>query len=581
MFLAVSVLALPPAAAILSPLHIPSENPLSCSAGRHEGRPTPGWWNDVYPVVIRHLDEFPPDIDIPFLGAWIENETDGRHGVLSKFGEVGYFQLHLDEIGSLIGHRADNIDKSTVPWRPVGPVAAVVAEIQTNPDASMRWGAALLSDYDQRLTKLGVPRDTNLYYGLMKAMHWSPSRTPKWARHVRARLGFWPTTYAHFLEVAQALHEGRLEPSLDKPLPPKLPSCTPTKILRRRDAFTGTVGIGSNGAQWWGAFAEYAVLPLAPMARVLYEWGFGQAMPPHGFVTPPLGQPLFPLPPECPPQMQYYPGADPAKYDISGCRLTPWSSLPPAAIGPRESPFGARASPLCPVRSELGLGFGVTPTFMPTGFLDPVPGAVARWGWGDSRAYRGGWHEGLDFPAPDGFPVFSAHGGIVTRASVTGGANTGQWVTIADAPTLEAAHADDYAWQSQYMHLSKILVAVGQPVFPGQLVGLIGGTGTTSGRPHLHFAINLNEALLPQYIARYGAPTTGFGRKRGRFVGVPAEPLIPTEYHAHIREMAALRNVVMYTAPIAIGLSWGKIAGLTALLALATAGTAYALQRAT
>ena len=449
---------------------------------------------------------------------------------MSKYGEVGYFQLHLDEIGSLIGHRTGNIDKSTVPWRPIGPVASVVTAIQADPDASMRWGGALLSNYDHRLTKLGVTRGTDLYYGLMKAMHWSPSRTPKWAKQVRARLGFWPTTYAHFLEVAKALHEGRLEAVLDTPLPPKLPSCTATNLLRRqKEAFGMPSGVRSNGAQWWGAFVEHTVLPLAPFARTVYDWGFGQAMSPHGFVT-------------------------------------------------HGAPLGACAPPLCAVRSDFG--FGAAPTFMPRVFLDPVPGVVAQWGWGDSRAYRGGWHEGLDFPAPAGFPVFSAHGGVVTRASVTGGANTGQWVTIADAPTLEAARADDHAWESQYMHLSKILVAVGQPVFPGQLVGLIGATGTTSAKPHLHFALNLHEALLPQYAARYGTPTTGFGRKRGRFIGVPAEPLIPTEYSAHARKMAALRNVVMYAVPVA-ELSWGKIAGLAGLFAVGIAGTAYALQRAT
>ena len=51
-----------------------------------------------------------------------------------------------------------------------------------------------------------------------------------------------------------------------------------------------------------------------------------------------------------------------------------------------------------------------------------------------------------------------------------------------------------------YGHLSKFLVRRGQKVLRGQLIGLIGSTGKSTG-PHLHYEVHKNgEKLNPAYF---------------------------------------------------------------------------------
>jgi murein DD-endopeptidase MepM/ murein hydrolase activator NlpD len=46
-----------------------------------------------------------------------------------------------------------------------------------------------------------------------------------------------------------------------------------------------------------------------------------------------------------------------------------------------------------------------------------------------------------------------------------------------------------------YFHLDKILVQQGEKVIKGQVVGLLGATGRSTG-PHLHFGIRINGARI-------------------------------------------------------------------------------------
>jgi murein DD-endopeptidase MepM/ murein hydrolase activator NlpD len=96
------------------------------------------------------------------------------------------------------------------------------------------------------------------------------------------------------------------------------------------------------------------------------------------------------------------------------------------------------------------------------------------------------FHEGLDFSANAGAPIFAAAGGIVSAAETM--PDYGKIVIVSHGSGLE----------TRYAHTSKILVKVGDRVEKGQVVALVGNTGRSTG-PHLHYEIRLNgNALDPR-----------------------------------------------------------------------------------
>ena len=92
-------------------------------------------------------------------------------------------------------------------------------------------------------------------------------------------------------------------------------------------------------------------------------------------------------------------------------------------------------------------------------------------------------HTGLDLAAPAGTPVRAIAGGTVVSAGWQG--SYGNMVTI--------EHSDGL--QTRYAHLSEIKVAVGDSLARGDVLGLCGATGNTTG-PHLHFEVLVNDEFV-------------------------------------------------------------------------------------
>lgn len=112
-------------------------------------------------------------------------------------------------------------------------------------------------------------------------------------------------------------------------------------------------------------------------------------------------------------------------------------------------------------------------------------------------AYNGNGHNGIDFRAPVGTPVFSVLEGTVQE--VNQGAvkycQYGKWVLV----------KHDNGLTSLYAHLSSISVGKGQRVSAGQTVGLAGDTGYATG-PHLHMTLYVSSAVqFKQYTCNSGA----------------------------------------------------------------------------
>lgn len=107
-------------------------------------------------------------------------------------------------------------------------------------------------------------------------------------------------------------------------------------------------------------------------------------------------------------------------------------------------------------------------------FLWPVAGRTRissgfgiRWGH---------MHKGIDIPAPTGTPVRAAHGGSVVAAGYHN--SCGNYVQL----------VGDNGLFTNYFHLSKILATPGQTVQEGEVIGLVGSTGNSTGA-HLHFEV--------------------------------------------------------------------------------------------
>ena len=108
---------------------------------------------------------------------------------------------------------------------------------------------------------------------------------------------------------------------------------------------------------------------------------------------------------------------------------------------------------------------------------------TSNYGW---RWQRG--HHGVDIRLATGDPVHSAFGGVVRVASRMGG--YGNCVVVRHPNGLETL----------YGHLSKINVQPNQPVAAGDIIGLGGSTGNSTG-PHLHFECRfLYQTFDPEWI---------------------------------------------------------------------------------
>lgn len=81
-------------------------------------------------------------------------------------------------------------------------------------------------------------------------------------------------------------------------------------------------------------------------------------------------------------------------------------------------------------------------------------------------------HLGTDYAAPTGTPIYATAAGTVVESRYK--SNNGHFVKI--------KHNSTYT--TQYLHMSKRLVRVGQKVRQGQLIGKVGSTGLASG-PHV------------------------------------------------------------------------------------------------
>lgn len=111
-------------------------------------------------------------------------------------------------------------------------------------------------------------------------------------------------------------------------------------------------------------------------------------------------------------------------------------------------------------------------------------GAISGFGYRIHPIYKiRKMHSGIDFTAPIGTPIYATGDGIVAAASSERG--YGNRILISHG----------YGYTTKYAHMSKFKVKKGQRVKRGDVIGLVGNTGASTG-PHCHYEVFKNGKVI-------------------------------------------------------------------------------------
>src|SRR5690625_365886 len=149
---------------------------------------------------------------------------------------------------------------------------------------------------------------------------------------------------------------------------------------------------------------------------------------------------------------------------------------------------------------------GRFPGYASGGLVRPVNGRLTS-GFGASRGRYP--HAGVDWAVPVGTPVRAALAGTALGYQPPG--RTGRYVFLA-----HPGNRNTY-----YGHLSRPMVSAGDQVAKGQVIGLSGNTGRSTG-PHLHFETWTGGKPVDPMKYMGGLPASASGGDGGGF-----DPLAP------------------------------------------------------
>ena len=151
--------------------------------------------------------------------------------------------------------------------------------------------------------------------------------------------------------------------------------------------------------------------------------------------------------------------------------MTSWSATP--APAPLKTRSGVNSGSRAPLYISSPFGWR----------SDPIKGARRQ-------------HGGVDLPGPSGARIFATGPGVVSFAGSSGG--YGKMVQI--------DHADGV--RTRFGHLSSIAVSPGTRVGQGELIGLMGSTGRSTGT-HLHYEVRVN-GVAANPLAYMGQPMQSY-----------------------------------------------------------------------
>lgn len=162
-----------------------------------------------------------------------------------------------------------------------------------------------------------------------------------------------------------------------------------------------------------------------------------------------------------------------------GGPLEKLSTSSDGSLDPRFARLGASLSRM----DALERGLDGIPQFMPTDFNNITSGFGYR---RDPFTGAAAMHKGLDFRGHIGSPIHAAADGVVSFVGQIRGYGN----------VVEIRHGNGLV--TRYAHMSKFKTKRGTRVAAGDVIGLIGNTGRSTG-PHLHFEVRVNgRAVNPR-----------------------------------------------------------------------------------
>lgn len=175
-------------------------------------------------------------------------------------------------------------------------------------------------------------------------------------------------------------------------------------------------------------------------------------------------------------------------------------------------------------------------------------------------------HTGIDLAMPEGTTLRSVADGIVERVTELG--SLGKGVII---------HTED-GLHFVYGHMSKVSVKVGQQVDAGQLIGLSGNTGHSTG-PHLHFGMArhgewIDPTPLADTIAEMsGGPDRAWWDIRGKIADQISESIDGAKEAAKEAVQEQIYIFLQAAGEVVLELTYAvTLIGCAALIILKVAG---------
>ncbi len=169
------------------------------------------------------IERYRGDMPLPFVLGWIAVESGGRIGETTSLDERGYFQVHPGESKTL---RADH------------------KRLSTDPDYSMRMGIELMKHRFRGAEKLGFRRDTELFWRVVKWLHWAPAAVAVILSEMQ-KAGIAPTSWdviKRFVQQHRDRLRGMFQARWGKAYDPLKGTANVDKVFERGRELTAALG---------------------------------------------------------------------------------------------------------------------------------------------------------------------------------------------------------------------------------------------------------------------------------------------------------------------------------------------------